>query len=786
MSEVSLSPTPSPTRSPASAPEIGLSRLDTLPTIEPIAIRLLQVASSADSSASDLVELLRADQALVAKVLSVANSPATGARERVATIDRAVVLLGFTRIRSLALAVKIFRWFSDAGTGDAARLNRPELWRHTLAVACAARRLAAALPQRRIEPEEAFVAGLLHDLGKIALDAVFPKAYARIVALADQTRGAIADCERNVLGIDHTVAGRHIAERWGLPRSLSEVIWLHHLTPDALPSSVSCPTLISIVQLADVLAREQRLGYSGNFVFYESAQELAGRLGLGEPALQTVVRDLVRDVAAESDLLGIESQSTEQLYFGSVLRANEELGRLNTELVAKNRQLAAAARYFAALTSIDQHLTAWSDMASLVAAIAQSAVRALQRDRLAVFGIRDTAQVVDVCWLTDGAERIQSATQSVPDDVNQWRTGADWRGASVFPLPPAVRAMLGIAPRELGEGECWLLPIVYDGAVAGGIVYASSVDEPTRLTCEQGELRAFLSSVALAIARVNAQASVRRLSDDLAETNRRLQQMRSELLRSRTLSMIAEMAAGAGHELNSPLTVISGRAQMLQDVVTDPELHRSLEMIHRKAHECSQIVSELMDFAQPLPPSLSTVDVAELLDSLCAEWRQQPEAARAAVQLVTPAAPRDAKSAGGASVLVDRGQIRTVLFELLRNASDAVAERAGSIWVTWRVDLSADSPAPAGPPRETPDDAARAVGLVEITVRDNGCGMSQYVLQRAFDPFFSHRRAGRRRGLGLPRAHRVIEAHGGQIWLESQVDEGTTAHVLLPLARPAQ
>jgi hypothetical protein len=72
-----------------------------------------------------------------------------------------------------------------------------------------------------------------------------------------------------------------------------------------------------------------------------------------------------------------------------------------------------------------------------------------------------------------------------------------------------------------------------------------------------------------------------------------------------------------------------------------------------------------------------------------------------------------------------------------------------------------------------------------VRVEDDGVGMTPAVLQRAFDPFFSHRQAGRGRGLGLPRAYRIVEAHGGRIWLESRPGEGTAAHVVLP-SRPAQ
>ena len=253
--------------------------------------------------------------------------------------------------------------------------------------------------------------------------------------------------------------------------------------------------------------------------------------------------------------------------------------------------------------------------------------------------------------------------------------------------------------------------------------------------------------------------------------------MQVEILRNRALSMIAEMAAGAGHELNGPLTVISGRAQMLTDKSADSEVRRSLEQIHNKAHECAQIVTELMDFARPHPPKLTETDLGSLLAEVRDAWRQSSglPVSRFQVDL-----PDDAQPAGRPRVLADRAQIRRVLDEVVKNAVDAVADSNGTIAIHWQAGVS---------DRVSAARAAAHAGLaaepiptrwVEITVRDTGCGMSPVVAQRVFDPFFSHRRAGRGRGLGLARAHRIVEAHGGRIWVVSQPGEGTTFHIMLP------
>lgn len=749
---------------PATSPELVLSHLDSLPTLPTIAIRVLQATADDSSAAQDVVKLLRGDQSLTAKILSLASSAGSGVRGPVTTLEKAVPLLGFAAVRSIVLATTVFHCFAKRPTeGQGETFDRLEFWKHALAVACAARRLAKARREFAVDPEDAFVAGLLHDLGKVALDAVFPKAYDRIVARANHSRGDIADCERAVLGPDHTVAGRRLAERWRLPRDLQEAIWLHHLAADALPATVAKPKLIGIVQLADTLAREQRIGYSGNHMFYEQSPRLAERLGFTAAQLATVVQPLASDVAEHATLLGLDAETAEEVYIKAMTRANAELGRLNAELLASNRRLTAGARYFEALTRFERELRDWSDPSAVVEALAQAAATGLQRPRVAAFGLRDNSSVVDTSWRGEAAGDQGHLTQMVPTEFAGWLAeGLPPTESFILPAPAPVRTLLTSAFGPADQGAPWLLPILHGGAVIGGIAYLSEADERSRLAEEAEQLRSFLASLGLALGRANAQSAARRLSEDLAETNRRLQQMQAELLRSRTLSMIAEMAAGAGHELNSPLTVISGRAQMLANAVQDPEARRALKTITDKAHECSGIVSELMDFARPRPAKLTAVPVGRLLAELRADWLERTRLPASAVRLEIQPSPEGGTEEGedGPVIEADVEQLKTVVRELLNNAADAIAGNGGTIVLRCRPALERDT--------------------IEVAVQDTGCGMSPTVLQRAFDPFFSHRTAGRGRGLGLPRAYRIVESHGGRIWLESRSGEGTTAHVLLP------
>ena len=736
----------------------ALAQLRDLPTLPAVAVRLLNLTSNLDSEINDVCDLLKSDQTLTAKLLALASSAHTGRSKPAETVNDAVVALGFNTVRTVVLTLKIFEVFGPRTEADAAGFDRAEFWKHAIGVACTSRRIAQQSPKLKINPAEAFVAGILHDLGKVALDAVFPKAYARAAALANERHTDIADCESEILGLDHTVAGRQLAENWGLPRRYRDVIWLHHLAMESLPGSVEAPGLVALVQLADVLARERRIGYSGNHRIMEPAHTLAEQLALAPDAIGGDA-EIVAEVSHWSGLLGLDTSTPEAVYLRALSNANQELAQLHADLASSNTLLAASARYFRALGALDRALKSDSSPADVTAAIVEASTTACQRRQLGVFGLLVDDSTVDVYWRRAASRETERASAPLSADVTDWAADGDASvGSPVIRAPRVVRVMLEPILEQLGEGDVWLWPIAHAGQLLGGVFYLSDVDERKRLAPEENDLRSYLTSLGLALGRAQAHAAAQRLSDDLAENNRRLRIMQAEVLRSRTLASITELAAGAGHELNSPLAVISGRAQMLQSQAGDPETQRTLGMITEKAHECSRIVKELMEFAKPRPIQASAVDLRSLLGELREAWLAQTE--RTPNQITLELAENLPL------VHADRDQLATALNEVLRNASQAIPADSGKVAVTARLGAAGD--------------------MAEVIVRDNGEGLNQAVLNRAFDPFFSHRAAGRGRGLGLPRAYRIVDGHGGRIWLESREGQGTAAHIVLPLAKPAE
>ena len=216
---------------------------------------------------------------------------------------------------------------------------------------------------------------------------------------------------------------------------------------------------------------------------------------------------------------------------------------------------------------------------------------------------------------------------------------------------------------------------------------------------------------------------------------------------------VGEMAAGAAHEMNNPLAVISGRSQLLAAQLADPKQKAMAHLIYDQSHRLSEIISELMDFAKPVPPQIEESDLADLVARALHDAKQHADPADRSIEVTMGDIP---------PVMVDPKQVAAALSEVLSNAIAATDPSTGHLTVHAAHDPYSSR--------------------VVLTITDDGCGMDQETVKRAFDPFFSSKSAGRRRGLGLPKALRWVESSGGSMKLESRPEQGTRTMILLPAA----
>ena len=196
-----------------------------LPTLPIIFQELFSRMQDPDAKISELADVIMRDQALTAKVLKLVNSAFYGQASRISTISRAIIIMGFHAVRSAALAVSVLDQFKDIES-DASTFTLEGFWRHSIGVSCLAKQLSLVL--RVAESEDAFVAGLLHDIGKLVMIQHFSEDVEDLCRAATEQHLAWHDCENVLYPTNHANIGRALFRAWKFPDHVVEAVSCHH------------------------------------------------------------------------------------------------------------------------------------------------------------------------------------------------------------------------------------------------------------------------------------------------------------------------------------------------------------------------------------------------------------------------------------------------------------------------------------------------------------------------------------------------------------------------------
>ena len=226
--------------------EIGLllERVTDLGTLPEVTQKILAVTEDPDSSARDLNEILKHDVALSSKLLRLVNSAFYGMPGRVADIDRAIVLLGFQAVRNLAIAATMAGLFRRAGA-EIGGFSAPGLWRHSVATGLAARSIISTVGLRSLR-EEAFLAGIIHDLGILVEYQYASKQFSLVVHKMKADRIDLVEAEEALFEMSHQEIGRALAERWKFPKSVQMVVGYHHRPGRLAQEHRLLPAVVSV------------------------------------------------------------------------------------------------------------------------------------------------------------------------------------------------------------------------------------------------------------------------------------------------------------------------------------------------------------------------------------------------------------------------------------------------------------------------------------------------------------------------------------------------------------
>jgi signal transduction histidine kinase len=222
-----------------------------------------------------------------------------------------------------------------------------------------------------------------------------------------------------------------------------------------------------------------------------------------------------------------------------------------------------------------------------------------------------------------------------------------------------------------------------------------------------------------------------------------------ETLEVEKLAALAEFAAGAGHEINNPLAIIAGRAQLFLREETDPERRRELALINAQVKRAHEMIADMRLFARPPKPEPQTVERTALVEAVIADLASQ-----AAEQKISLSRTGDS---GPLELEADPAQLNVALRAMCRNSLEAIGQNG-------KVEIA----------------LSRLDDAIRIRVIDDGPGIPPEVRRHIFDPFYSARQAGRGLGLGLSKCWRIVTNHGGRIDVDSPQGKGTTFTITLP------
>jgi putative nucleotidyltransferase with HDIG domain len=230
--------------------KIAINQLYSLPAMPAIAQKLLALALDTDEGEAQLLKLIEQDPLIAAKIIGLANSPLFGSSRKVNSVTDAAMLLGLTRVKSVAIGIATISAVSKVPEGV---LKTNDLWQHSMAVALVMRTLARAMPANRRPLDDAiFLAGLLHDIGFMALSYLNIDASDAVHnALLAQPERDIQDIEHELIGLTHSEIGAQLARHWDLSEEIIAVI-RHHHQPDATGAEAGQP-LVTLVNFAEHL-----------------------------------------------------------------------------------------------------------------------------------------------------------------------------------------------------------------------------------------------------------------------------------------------------------------------------------------------------------------------------------------------------------------------------------------------------------------------------------------------------------------------------------------------------
>ncbi len=262
-----------------------------MPSLSTTVTKVLQICNDPMTSPNDLNKVISLDPVLTGNVLKLINSAYYSIPNQVTSLTRAIIMLGINTVKNLALSTAVMGTIGDKISDN---FSIDDFWAHSIKVGVTAKALAAELQIPAQAREEFFVAGLLHDLGKVPITGCFGEEYVKILELLTISPGPVAQAEKAVLGLDHCDVGKMIAEKWKLSPGVIETLFFHHAPEKAAEDN---QFMVNLVGLANQYAHYlEKMQDDDIFINVDEFKRLSKKSGISVKALSGLKDTILAEI----------------------------------------------------------------------------------------------------------------------------------------------------------------------------------------------------------------------------------------------------------------------------------------------------------------------------------------------------------------------------------------------------------------------------------------------------------------------------------------------------------
>jgi len=267
------------------ARNIVIDKVKSLPTLPDVIHKVLSLVQGEDATAKTLGDLISYDQAISARLLKVSNSAYYGFMREIATVQHAIVALGFREVRSLVLGITVFDAMKKSSRE--ASIVREQFWMHSIGCALAGQIICKKV--EGVDSDIAFTSSILHDIGKLVLDGFFTSEYEGVLEKVKKNGSSMVEAESEIMGFTHADVGGWLCERWKFPLTLVSPVSFHHQLEKADADSIK---VTSVAHLADVLCKRSHIGNGGDDKIPPAHPLAMEHLKLKEEDLEPIAEEL--------------------------------------------------------------------------------------------------------------------------------------------------------------------------------------------------------------------------------------------------------------------------------------------------------------------------------------------------------------------------------------------------------------------------------------------------------------------------------------------------------------